>query len=141
MFGVQLGGFLTQLEVEDIVALPVIGHGAHYVAGADGLPLAHRYGREVAIDRNVAAMTDEHVLGATKLEDRRDLTVEHATCPRPSLTDKVGALVVKTDILETADLIGAEMIAYHIGAGDGYGQASLVLHERAVQLSVLGRKP
>ena len=139
--GVQLGCFLAQLEVENAVALAVFLHCAQDITCSHLLSLSHDDRREVAIDADVTAVTNKHILVATKLEDSRHHAVKDGagTCSR--LAHVVGTLVVELHITQTRHVILAKAVAYHVLAGDGNRQAALVLHEVAVELYFLGREP
>ena len=60
-FGIQLGGFLAELEMKDAFARTIVGNGTDNVASVNLLTLRNRNGGKVTIDRYVATVTDKHI--------------------------------------------------------------------------------
>ena len=58
---IELSSFLAQLEVQDVVALSIVGHGAEDVAGFHFLAALDNGRGEVAVDGDVGAVADEDV--------------------------------------------------------------------------------
>ena len=104
-FGVELDGFLAELEVEGAVAAAVVGYGAEDVASTNLLTLGDNGAGEVTIDRDIAAVTDKDVACAGKLEDAGDYTIEDSTGTGSRAADIVRALVVELDILHARHII------------------------------------
>ena len=96
--GIEQGSLLAELEVEDVLTCAVVGHSAQKVASLHFLALVNDDGREVAIDRDVTAVTHEHVLHTAKGENSRNFAVEDGSCTRSRTTYIVCAFVVEHNV-------------------------------------------
>lgn len=135
---IQLLLLLPQLEVEHGAAVVrTVGENLpDGLFGGDIIPLLDGGGREVAIDGNVVAMTDEDVEQAVQLEDRRHLAVEDGTRLRAGLALNIDALVVQLDIAQALHGILAVVTGDDIGIRNGYRQFASVVDEAAGKLAV-----
>ena len=140
-FGIELDGFLAELEVKGAVAAAIVGNGAEKVACLDLLSLRDDGAGKVAINGDVAAVTNKDIACAGILEDAGDGAVEDSTGTGTRTADVVRAFIVELHILHAWHAIDSETAAQHILSGDGYRQTSLVLFESAVDLSVFSCKP
>jgi len=117
--------------VEGAVAAAVVGYCAEYVAALNLLSFGDDGAGEVAIDGNVAAVTDKDIASASKLEDAGDNSVEDGTGTGSGTANVVCAFVVQLHILHARHSIEAEATAHHILSRDGHRQTAFVLLEGA----------
>ena len=140
-FGIELDCFLAELEVKGAVAAAIVGNGAEKVACLDLLSLRDDGAGKVAINGDVAAVTDKDIASAGILEDAGDGSVEDGTRTGTRSADIVRPFIVELHILHARHVVESEAAAQHILAGDGHRQASLVLLECAVDVSVFSCEP
>ena len=140
-FGIEFCGLFSELEVERAVSAAVVCDGAEYVTGTYFLSFLYDGAGEVAIDGDVAAVTNKYVACAGELEDTGDDAVEDGTGTGSRAADVVCSFIVELDILHARHVVDAETVAQHILSGDGDWQKAFVLFEGAVELSVCSRKP
>ena len=127
--------------MEGAIPFAIVGYGAEDVAGTHLLPLGNNGTRQVAIDGNVAAVTNQNVASACKLEDAGNNPVEDSTSAGSGTANIVRALVVELHTLHTRHIIQPEAATHHILSRDGHWQPALVLFEGAVELAVFCREP
>ena len=133
-FGIKLGSFLAQLELQGAVAAAVVGNRSEDVSRLHLLPLLDNCAGEIAIDGDITAVTHKDMTGTCKLENAGHDTIEDSTSTGSRTTDVVRAFVVELDILHARHVVDAEAAAQHVLVGDGHRQTPLVLLEGAIEL-------
>ena len=127
--------------MKDAFARTIVSNGADDILGVNLLTLGNRNRRKVTVNRYVTAVADEHIAGASELEDCRNHAGEDGTGTGSGTAHIVGSLILELHIFKPGNVIRAKTVANHVLAGDGDGQTAAVLLEGAVQLSVLGCEP
>ena len=69
--GIEFLRLVTQLEMQGVASGSIAGNRSDRLAGFDVLSRLYRHTGQVAIDRNVRSVTNEHVLEILPLRKRR----------------------------------------------------------------------
>ena len=99
------------------------------IAGLQQAALTNLHMRQIALDRDIVAMTHQYVGQSIVLENGRNLSVEDTASHGPALAFDVHPLVVQPYMTQSLYLVLAIMPHDDIWAGHRYGQAALVVLE------------
>ena len=127
--------------MQSAVSAAIVGNRSQDVFRTNLLPFLDDSAGKVAIDGDIAAVTDKDISGASKLEDARHNTIEDGSSTGSGSAHIVRSLIVELDILHAWHVIKSKTAAQHILAGNGNGQTSLVLFESSIELAVFRCEP
>ena len=127
--------------MQSAVSAAIVGNRSQDVFRTNLLPFLDDSAGKVAIDGDIAAVTDKDISGATKLEDARHNTIEDGSSTGSGPAHIVRSLIVELDILHAWHVVESEATAQHVLAGDRNRQTSLVLFEGTIELAVFCREP
>jgi len=74
--GIEFLRLVTQVEMRGVASGRIAGNRSDRLAGFDVLSRLYRHTGQVAIDRNVRSVTNEHVLESSHRENGGDMTLE-----------------------------------------------------------------
>lgn len=96
----------------------------------------NRYGRKVAIDRDVITMTHQYIVQTIILENSRNFSIENGTCLRSRFALNINPFIIQFHITQTIYGILSVMADNHVWTGNGNRQNTPVTFKTARQLAV-----